>query len=220
MNVFVRILEVSATSPAFDVVAIRSEDAGVEWTGVPVVVAALQPVGTSVPGSTDRVRAGEIVPSSAVDGMGRLWVAWQDGRFSGFARDGIALARSDDGGLTFSAPVQVNGDASVQAFRPAVAGGPAGEVAVTYYDFRPWDPSVPGRAWTSFWLATSADGGATWTEEPLGGPFDLRSAPVAGGLFLGDYTGLVARRGGFHALFSMGSSALGGDAADAWASGP
>ncbi|HEY6005378.1 MAG TPA: hypothetical protein VIV57_21040 [Anaeromyxobacter sp.] len=51
--------------------------------------------------------------------------------------------------------------------------------------------------------ATSTDGGRTWRDAPLGGPFDLRTAPDAGGWFLGDYTGLVPVRGGFRALFGM-----------------
>lgn len=219
VDVFVRILQASAPSPLFHVVAIRSGDAGTSWAP-PAVIAALQPVGATDPGTGARVRTGEVVPSAASDGNGRIWVAWQDGRFSGFERDGVALAFSDDGGIGWSAPARANRDPSVQAFRPAVAGGPGGEVAVTYYDFRPWNPADPSRAWTAFWRATSADGGATWEEVPLGGPFDLRTAPEAGGLFLGDYTGLVARRGGFHALFSMGRPPSGGDAADAWAAGP
>ena len=53
------------------------------------------------------------------------------------------------------------------------------------------------------WLATSTDGGATWSETPQGGPFDLRTAPDADGWFLGDYTGLVAGRSGFVALFAV-----------------
>jgi hypothetical protein len=32
----------------------------------------------------------------------------------------------------------------------------------------------------------------TWSETHLAGPFDLRTAPFAGGLFLGDYMGLAA----------------------------
>jgi hypothetical protein len=216
VNVFVRITQASTPRAAADVVAMRSEDAGGTWSE-PVRVAALQAIGAVDPKSGHPVRAGEVVPSSAADAGGTLWVAWQDARFAGGARDGIALAASADGGLSWSAPVQANRAPAVQAFRPAVAAG-GGAVAVTYYDFRHDVAGDRDRVWTTFWRATTADGGATWREIPEGGPFDLRTAPDAGGWFLGDYTGLVARAGGFAALFSMGRSAL-GDGTDAFASG-
>jgi hypothetical protein len=47
------------------------------------------------------------------------------------------------------------------------------------------------------WLLTSRDG-STWQETALERGFDLRRAPqAAGGLFLGDYHGLVSARGQF-----------------------
>jgi hypothetical protein len=63
---------------------------------------------------------------------------------------------------------------------------------VSYYDFRDDDPGDGSRLLSSCWLATSTDGGATWQEVPLGGPFDLRQAPLTNqGFFLGDYQGLA-----------------------------
>ena len=53
-------------------------------------------------------------------GGGVVYVAWQDSRFSAGAHDGIALTYSSDGGTTWSAPVQVNADTTVQAFTPTV----------------------------------------------------------------------------------------------------
>jgi Neuraminidase (sialidase) len=215
VNVLVRI-QGSGTATRADVVAVRSADAGATWSE-PVVVNALRAIGV-VDGKTGHpVRAGEVVPSSAVDGAGRIWVAWEDARFSGGARDGIALASSADGGATWSAAVQVNRVPEVQAFRPAVAAGAAGAVAVTYHDLRYDLSQDPDHTWATVFRATTRDGGATWEELPQGGPFDLRSAPDAQGWFVGDYTGLVARRDDFQAVFSMGSSALGAGT-DAFAS--
>jgi hypothetical protein len=191
----------STPAPVYDVVAARSGDGGDGWSA-PVLVAPLLARGASDPKTGHAIRAGEVVPSAAVDAAGVVYVAWEDARFSGGARDGIALATSADGGRTWSAPRQVNGAPAVEAFRPAIAAGPGG-LAVTYYDFRDDVPAEAHRTWTTFWRATSADGGATWRDEPLGGPFDLRLAPDAGGWFLGDYTGLAARGGGFAALFGM-----------------
>lgn len=227
VDVFVRITAASAAEPVFDVVAIRSTDGGETWTE-PATVAALRAVGAVDPKSRRPVRAGEVVPSTAVDpASGALHVVWQDARFSGGARDGVALATSWDGGLTWSGPTQVNRAPGAQAFRPAVAVGAGGTLAVTYYDLR-HDVAIDAEhVWTTFWKVTSADGGASWIEVPEGGPFDLRAAPDAGGLFLGDYTGLVAAGDGFVAAFSMAppdggavgvfASALSGGAAPAGA---
>src|SRR5207245_4768308 len=55
------------------------------------------------------LRTGDIIPEIAVDNdSGALYVVWQDARFSGLTRDGIAFSRSADGGLTWSNPVQIN----------------------------------------------------------------------------------------------------------------
>lgn len=203
VNVFVRITSASRPAPLFEVVAMRSSDAGTTWSP-PVRVERLLSRGAVDPKTGHRIRAGEVVPSTAVDPTtGELRVAWQDARFSAGARDGIALAASTDGGLTWSTPVQVNAVPAVQAFRPAVAFGRDGAMAVSYYDLRDDVPADSAHTWTTFWRATSADGGATWRDEPEGGPFDLRSAPDSEGWFLGDYTGLVAGRDRFVASFAM-----------------
>ncbi len=218
VNVLVRIRGTTTAEPGSDVAALRSDDAGATWSD-PVVVGALRAIGVVDAKTGHPVRAGEVVPSSSVDASGRIWVAWQDARFSGGARDGIALASSDDGGATWSAPLQVNREPRVQAFRPAVAASAGDAVAVTYYDLR-YDLALDhDHTWATAWRATTADGGRTWVEAPEGGPFDLRTAPDAGGWFVGDYTGLVPRRDEFEAVFSMASSAL-GPGTDAFASGP
>jgi hypothetical protein len=63
-----------------------------------------------------------------------------------------------------------------------------GTVAVLYYDFRNNTPAagLP----TDVWLTQSTNGGGTWQEQHVSGPFDMKAAPVARGWFLGDYQGL------------------------------
>src|SRR5947208_14309719 len=57
----------------------------------------------------------------------------------------------------------------------------------------------------------SSDGGRTWHETRIGGPFDLRTAPFIPpglnlpGYFLGEYQGLTAIPGGFLAVFPQAS---------------
>jgi len=119
-----------------------------------------------------------------------LAVVWQDSRFSGGARDGIAFSRSTDGGLTWSAPVGINSVPAVQAFVPAAYVRNDGTIGVTYYDLRN-NTNDPATLPTDLWLVRSADG-VIWTETHVSGPFDLAVAPNARGLFLGDYQALSA----------------------------
>ncbi len=129
---------------------------------------------------------------------GSLALAWQDARFSA-GHDAIAFARSTDGGLTWSAPLRINGSPSVAAFLPAVAIRDDGTIGVAYHDFRPDTPDAATLP-TQQWLATSSDGVA-WSERAIGEPFDYALAPRAGDrLFLGDYMALVPLGASFVAL--------------------
>src|SRR4029077_3967604 len=109
-------------------------DNGATWSA-PVTISDLQAVGTIKPANNAPVRDGsELVSVSA--GSGVVFVAWQDSRFAMGKHDGIALVRSTDGGKSWSAPVQVNADTTVQAFTPTVNVRADGVLAVTYFDLR------------------------------------------------------------------------------------
>jgi hypothetical protein len=178
---------------------LRSTDKGASWED-PVEIAKQQSLGVRDPDTGERVRDAAILGHVAAGGKGRLAAVWQDARFSGGARDGIAFSRSEDGGRSWTAPVQVNRVTSVPAFVPAVAIADDGTIGVTYYDFRNNTPDVNTLP-TDYWIARSIDGGATWSETHVAGPFDLVAAPRANGLFLGDYMGLVTTGDDFVALF-------------------
>lgn len=170
---------------------IRSQDKGASWSA-PIKVADLLALGTGDPETGTPIRDGVIVPQLAVNPVnGAIHVVWQDSRFSGFQRDGIALSTSLDGGLTWSEPVQVNRDPLVQAFTPSVHVRFDGTIGVTYYDLRS-NTADPATLPTDYWLVRSRDGGATWRESRVSRPFDLAKAPFAGGLFVGDYEGLAS----------------------------
>jgi len=172
---------------------IRSTDKGISWSA-PIVIAQAQALGVRDPENHTEVRDSATLGSIAVSRVGTLVAAWQDARFSGGVRDGIALSRSNDGGLTWSAPVRINHDPNVPAFSPTVAVRDDGTIGVTYCDFRN-NTTDPSTLPTDLWLAQSADG-ATWRESHVAGPFDLSQAPNALGLFLGDY----------HALATVGTT--------------
>ena len=150
------------------------------------------------------VRAGEILGTFAANPAdGTLYAAWQDSRFTGGTHDAIVLARSTDGGNTWSAPVRVNADPAVPAFTPTLAVLPSGLVGVMYYDFR--QAGTPTYRPTDLWLAVSRDG-AAWRETSLAGNFDLLDAPNANGLFVGDYQGLSGDGSTFVALYARTNS--------------
>ena len=168
---------------------LRSIDKGATWSA-PITISDVQTLGTFDPETGTAIRDGSLLGSIAVGKNGMLVVAWQDSRFAAGGHDDIAIARSADGGLTWSAPLRINGNPDVPAFIPTVAIRDDGVIGVTYYDFRGNTPD-PSTLWTSYWLATSSDG-ATWQERLIAGPFDYATALLVGGqLFLGDYMGLA-----------------------------
>jgi len=180
----------SSQHPQSAVAVLRSTDQGASWSA-PVHVAAAEFIGVVDAKTNQAVRSGTVVPSIGVDASsGTIYVAWEDARFSGGARDGIALSKSTDGGASWSPPLQVNQAGAAQAFTPVVSAA-QGELAVSYLDLRNDDPLDRSRLLATDWLAVSSDGGASWHETQLSGPFNLQNAPFAGGYFVGDYQGLV-----------------------------
>jgi hypothetical protein len=183
----------------------RSTDGGQTWSA-PIVISN-NPVANDVdPDTGFPLRTGADIggglPDVAVDARtGAIYVVWEDSRFAGTHND-IALSKSTDGGLTWSAPIRVNqSPAGVTAVTPAVDVLADGTVGVTYYDFRnnTPDPGLP----TDYFLVHSHDAGATWGGEVKITPqsFDYTNAPISRGYFLGDYQGLAHNGTTFKVFF-------------------
>jgi BNR repeat-like domain len=191
VDMFFELDSTSDTTFTSHIGVMRSTDNGETWSA-PIKVADAFPVGTRDPETGASVRDSTIVPAIAAGAGGKLIVVWQDSRFSNGARDAIAASHSDDGGLTWSAPVRVNADVSKPAFSPTANVRSDGVFGVTYYDFRPNTTSA-ATLLTAYWLARSADA-VTWQEHQVAGPFDLDLAPQVAsdgsGAFLGDYQAL------------------------------
>ena len=201
---------------------LRSSDRGTTWSA-PVIIDDMLGTfdGVTDPSDGAPVRTGDIIPDIAVDprpGTSNVYVVWQDARFTGLARDQIVLASSSDGGLTWTDPRRVSENKAVQAFNGSVDVRPTGHLAVTYYDFTADDPAG-GTLDTDYWATGSRTGGVTFSprERLTPQPFDMRSAPDAGGFFVGDYEGLTSARGQFNAFFIAANSGNAANPTDAFA---
>src|ERR671934_1367861 len=160
---------------------IRSTDHGTTWSKV-IDISTDGSVAVRDPDTGARVRSGAGLPDIAVAPNGTLYAVWSDGRFSGFTHDDVALSRSTDGGLHWSAPIKANASpAGVAAFTPSVDVASDGTVAVTYYDFRN-NTSSTSTLPTDAFAVFSHDGGATFGGEVRLTPtsFDVDLAPRAG----------------------------------------
>jgi hypothetical protein len=163
--------------------------------------------GVTDPSTGKLVRAGDSFTHIAVDpraGTSTVYAAWADSRFTDGHMQQIVLARSTDGGRSWSEPVAVTADQKTAAFVPGVAVNDRGEVAVTYYGFAS-GAVLTGGLPAQYWIAFSKDRGQTWMPARCltQRPFDLRTAPFNSGFFFGEYQGLAAAGARFVAVAAL-----------------
>lgn len=181
--------------------SVRSDDGGRTWSA-PATIADLPQGYAHDPDTGQKLRSQSFAASAAAAPDGTLYATWQANPSKDEGR--IMFASSRDG-KRWSTPAPIATVAG-QVFTPTVAVTPEGTLGVYWYDFRrdrPGDAELT----TDVWFAHSHDGGATWRESHVHGPFDARRtdsdpeektfAPA----YFGDYSGFAGMRRGFAAAF-------------------
>jgi hypothetical protein len=187
---------------------VTSADGGTTWSQ-PHALDVIHSAGVIDPNTGETVRTLDFGPTVAIDpDSGVLYVAWQTYRFRDFGTgrpfDEVGITRSTDGGHTWSALRRASTDTGRAAFIPTLAVGADGTVGLSYYDFRRLTATQQAHLPTDYWLRTSRDGGRDFgPDQHIAGPFDMKAAPDAGGLFVGDYEGLTSAGKTFVAFFAQ-----------------
>jgi hypothetical protein len=193
-----------------EVAFVKSTDQGATWSA-PQVIAPFNSTGTIDPNTGQAARTGGILPEVAIDPSdGTLYVVWQAStNFAKNLKQGagsfdneVLFTSSTDHGSSWSTPTAIVGPATYPVFTPMIAVNSTGTVAVTYYDSRELTATNTTTWPTDYWVTYLKKGAPRFgNEQHVSGPFNMMSAPVARGFFLGDYEGLAAVGTSFEALF-------------------
>lgn len=131
-------------------------------------------------------------PSLACDqsyseNRGTIYVNWAD-QSKGENNTEIWLAKSTDEGTTWSTPIKVNDDFGEkhQFFTWMTVDQSNGHIYIVYYDRRNYDDDR-----TDIYMASSTDGGSTFTNERIS---ETPFIPISS-TFMGDYSNIAAVNG-------------------------
>jgi hypothetical protein len=183
---------------------VKSTDGGVTFSAERRV-ASFTSISTMTGGGGVRTNS---FPSMTVDKNGAVHVVYNAWTHSVTDRSDIFYVRSIDGGITFTAPVQLNDDASpTTQFLPSIAAASDGTLGVKWWDRRN-DPL--GDSLTDVFMSISHDGGASFgknfrisNQNWFFGPIEIG---FAGG-YHGDYDGITADANNFYLSWSDERSA-------------
>ncbi len=153
---------------------------------------------TNPTGKNQRVNSFPVMACDISGGTnnGDLYITWANEGVPGvnIGPDVSAyMIRSTDGGTTWGTPSRINQDpiGNVQYFPWITSDPETGDLHTIFYD----DRNVAGTM-VETWVATSSDGGGTWSELRVS-DVAFTPAPIPGMAFgyMGDYLGIAARGG-------------------------
>ena len=138
------------------------------------------------------------IPYAAAAPNGTLYVTWSDGT------KGIFVARSIDGGVTWTGGDHPAIVPAGRAFQPAIAARCDGSVGIFYYQYAAGSNSI-----VTPYIAVSSNGLTNWTATPIAQPFDFNklSGGSNDGVFKGPgaYQDIVALPDGFGISVTLGN---------------
>jgi hypothetical protein len=174
----------------------RSLDQGETWLAEEILVSD-QPGGWSfdIPGIF-RCNGLPITKCDISNGThkGRIYVNWTDQR-NGETNTEVWLSCSDNQGVSWSEPIKVNQDKTErqQFFTWMDIDQSNGNIYFVYYDRRNYDDNR-----TDVYMATSTDGGLTFSEQKIStSPFI-----PSDNIFFGDYINIAAHNGVIRPIWS------------------
>jgi len=187
----------------------ESTDGGRTWGPAHVIARA-----HVAAGPLDRFPSGPPLISAAVDGTGRLYLAWADCRFRARCTANDIVMTTSTNGRTWSPAIRVTrgpGDHIVPGIGASSQPGSRARIGVTYYII-PHPHCTPATCVIAAGFTTSADGGSTWSRQvPLARPFRASwLAKIPGGVTLSDWIGATVLPGGnVIAAFALASKPTG-----------
>ena len=181
-----------------------SSDGGVTWSPATRIISNIKGIRTTENGKNQRVNSFPVMAVDISGGSndGRIYVVWTNQGVPGInsgSADDIYMIFSDNGGSSWSTPAKVNQDTGNESYFPWITCDPVtGDLAVVFFN----DRNVSSTQTETF-LATSSDGGATWTDGVIS---DVAHTPAAiPGLasgYAGDYNGVSMRDGCIYAVWA------------------
>jgi len=195
------------------ILAYRSTDGGSTWSGAYTVAQLTSGSGPALCGAS--YRGGGSFGADAVVGPHSIALVIDDGAAAAAGKGELILARSDDGGITWTTrPILRTRYLLLLA---SVAGTPNGKMGLVYDEIDASRVSCTGQAVvpTRIRVALSVNGGRTWSAAATVGAswFNQATALVAPQYFLGDYQNIVADpgvNGGFVSVTVQGQPLPGG----------
>src|SRR6266852_5852778 len=167
----------------------NSTDGGASWSSA-VKVAAV-----AFHAPAGGIRAG-ILPSAEIDASGKVYVVWPDCHFEAGCTANDLVFSTSTNGINWSPVTRIPLDpigSGVDHFIPGLAvdnstSGSTAHLAVTFY-FYPVASCTAATCKLDTGISTSADGGATWTQNTqVAGPMTISWLPnTTQGRMVGDY---------------------------------